>query len=183
MVKAHIVVHSNTDTNTVRKLLNQAKGPFTIIKNLQHAFYAVHRYNHPQFSVHRYKLQDLYLLPPHLFPSEELDTMDVRYLNYSHAPVPSTFRNPLYIELYNDAYFPISEYILINTTNKPSTSLDTLAFQPHASQHPLNISPKIPLPPIPQSIPIPPPLSPTHSTLHKSIIKSTNNIFFVRYTP
>jgi len=117
VVKAHVAVHSNTDPHTMRKLLYQAKGPFIIIENLKHDSYAVHRYNHPQSSVCKYKLQNLYLLPPHLFPTEELDTMDIRYLNYSHAPVPSPLKKLLYIELYNDVYFPTSESILENTTN------------------------------------------------------------------
>ena len=81
MVKAYSVVHSNTDTNTVRKLSYQAKGPFIIVEDLEHDSYAVRRYNHPESSVRKYKAQDLYLLPPNLFPSEELDTMDVNYFN------------------------------------------------------------------------------------------------------
>lgn len=46
-VKAHVVVHSNTDTHTVQKLSYQAKGPFIIVEDIKLECYAVRRYNQP----------------------------------------------------------------------------------------------------------------------------------------
>ena len=167
----------------MRKLSYQAKGPFIIIEDLKHDSYSVRRYNHPESSVRKYKAQDLYLLPPHLFPSEELDTMDVRYLNYSHAPVPSPLKKPLCIELYNDVYFPPSKSIIDTTTDQPSTSLDSLAFQPHPLPATTTNSSTTQLPPVPPSLPITRPSVPLDNTLHSSIVKYADKLFSVQYTP
>ena len=88
MVKSHIAVYSDADTNAMRNFSYQANVPFNIVEDLEHNSYAVCRYNYPESSVRKYRAQDFYPLPPHLFPSKELDTMDVIYFNYSHAPVP-----------------------------------------------------------------------------------------------
>ena len=86
----------------VSKLSYQIKGPFVITKALDHDSFEVKRYNKPDSATRKYKSTELYLLPPQLFPNEELDTMDQRYLNYSHAPIPSSLKKPLAIELYNN---------------------------------------------------------------------------------
>ena len=109
--------------------------------------------------------------------------MDVRYLNYSHAPVPSPLKKPLCIELYNDVYFPSSKSIIDTTTNQPSTSLDSLAFQPHPFPATTTNSSKFQLPPVPPSLPITRPSVPLDNTLHSSIVKSADKLFFVQYTP
>ena len=58
-------------------------------------FYHVKRYNDANSAVRKYKGTDLYLLQPAIFPSDPLDTMDVRYLNYFNALVISPLKNHL----------------------------------------------------------------------------------------
>ena len=102
--------------------------------------------------------------------------MDTKYLNYSFAPVPSPLQKPLAIELYNDTYFNDSPSIIDKTTNLPASTIDAVAFQPH-------------LPPKPTTVAIPPPTSPTIPTpshshpFHASILKSTDKLFFIKFTP
>ena len=45
------------------------------------------------------------MLPLATFPSDPLDTMDVRYLNYFNAPIIYSLKKTLKIEMYNDTYF------------------------------------------------------------------------------
>ena len=87
VVKAHVTVQSNADIGAVSKLSYQAKGPFLIVEVLDHDSYLVREYNNPNGATQKYKSCDLYLLPPQLFPCDELDIMDTKYLNYSHAPL------------------------------------------------------------------------------------------------
>ena len=89
VVKAHIQIQSKLDNGEVGKLSYRARGPFQIIEDLGSDSYHVKRYNDTSAAVRKYKGTDLYLLPPAIFPSDPLDTMDVRYLNYSNAPVIS----------------------------------------------------------------------------------------------
>ena len=133
MVKAHIQVQSKLDNGEVSKLSYIAHGPFQIVNDLIRDSYHVKRYNDANSTIRKYKGTDLYLLPPAIFPSDPLDTIDVRYLNYSNAPVISPLKKSLKIEIYNDTYF-----------NKQSTSqsvlkdvvicqLDELVLQSHAT--------------------------------------------------
>ena len=101
----HIQVQSKLDNGEVGKLSYKARGPFQIIEDLGRDSYHVKRYNDAKSTVRKCKGIDLYLLPPTIFPSDLLDTMDVRYLNYSNAPVISPLKRALKIEMYNDTYF------------------------------------------------------------------------------
>ena len=87
-VKVHVQVTSHAATNTVGKLAYAARGSFLIKKVLEADSYMVQRYGHPDAPLRKYKGHDLYLLPPVLFLSEPLDTLDERYLNDKHDPVP-----------------------------------------------------------------------------------------------
>ena len=190
VVKAHVAVTSNAAKNVVKKLSYQAKGPFIVVEDLGHDSYSVRRYNKPDSATRKYKSHDLFLLPPFLFPHEEVDTMDVRYLNYSHAPVPSPLQRPLNIELYNDVYFPAHPDIIDTTTDTPSTAIDAAAFREHVVDYDSTPASTIPLPPSPPASPPPKPSSPpspisspSSPTLHESIIASRDKLFFVKYTP
>ena len=94
--------------------------------------YLVQRYNNPNGPTRKYKGTELYLLPPMSFPSDPLDTINVRHLNYSHSPIPSSLKKTLNIELYDDTYFPSTgNTIQDTTTNKRSSLVDRLDLIEH----------------------------------------------------
>ena len=82
VVKVHVHIQSKLDNGEVGKLSYRARGPFQIIEDLGSDSYHVKRYNDASTAVSKYKGTDLYLMPPAIFPSDLLDTMDVRYLDY-----------------------------------------------------------------------------------------------------
>ena len=120
VVKAHVQVQSKLSTGEVGKLSYAARGPFTIVEDLGGDSYHVQRYNDRDSAIRKYKGTDLYLLPPAIFPSDPLDTMDVRYLNYSNAPIVHPLKKALKIEVYNDMIFD-------KPPNLQSDSTDNLA--------------------------------------------------------
>ena len=79
VVIAHIQVQSKLDNGKVGKFSYRVRGPFQIIEDLGSDSYHVKRYNDASAAVRKYKGTDLYLLSPAIFPSDSLDTMDVRY--------------------------------------------------------------------------------------------------------
>ena len=89
IVKVHVQVQSNTSKGQVSKLSYQARGPFKIISDLgQQSAFKVQKLDKLDSAVRKYKSADnLYLLPPSLFPPEPLDMMDQRYLNYKNANI------------------------------------------------------------------------------------------------
>ena len=92
----------------------------------------------------KFKGHKLYLLPPSLFPREGLDTLDERYTNYSHAPVPSPLNKPLQIELHTPTFFPSSSaYIQDSITDQPSNIIDSISSLPHIPPQPIKY-PKLP---------------------------------------
>ncbi len=105
VVKAHVQVQSRTDDGVVGKLSYKARGPFSIVRDLGFNSFEVQPYNKPNAATRKYKATELYLLPPQLFPSEPLDTLDQRYINYEHAPVVSPLQQALNVEAYNAEWF------------------------------------------------------------------------------
>ena len=131
VVKAHVQVQSNASTGVVKKLSYQARGPFRVTRILGANSYEVQRYNSPSSAPRKYKGTELYILPPNLFPSEPMDTMDERYLNSEHAPMVSPLHRPLKIELYNDTYFPpTSAKLQESMVDKPSCLVDNHVESP-----------------------------------------------------
>ena len=94
-MKAHIQVQSELDNGEVGKLSYRARRAFQIIKDLESNSYHVKRYNDDNAEVRKYKGTDLYLLPLAIFSCDPLDTMDVRYLNYSNTPVISPLKKTI----------------------------------------------------------------------------------------
>ena len=90
-MKAHIQVQSKSAVGEVGKLSNRDRGPFQIFEVLGNNSYHVQRYNNVDSSMRKYIGTDLYTLPSLIFQCDPLDTMNVRYLNYSNASVVSTF--------------------------------------------------------------------------------------------
>ena len=74
------------------------------------------------------------LLPPALFPSEALYTIDQRYLDCNHVPIVSHLLKPMLIELYKDKWMQPHQSN-IPTSSKivdlPSSGLDAISFEPH----------------------------------------------------
>jgi len=132
IVKAHVQVQSKQELGVVGKLSYRARGPFKIVTVLGHNSFAVQNWTNPAAATRKYKATEAYLLPPSLFPSEPLDTLDQRYLNYENAPVVSPLKKPLQIELYNDVHFhPKPPVTTSNTEDQPSSALNKSAFQQH----------------------------------------------------
>ena len=103
---------------------------FIILEDLGNDSYHVQRYNDADSAIRKYKGTDSYVLPPEIFPSDCLDTMDVRYLNYSNVPIISPLEKALNIEMYNAVYFekpPISQSASYNNF---SCQLDNTALVP-----------------------------------------------------
>ena len=95
VVKVHIQVQKKLYNGEVGKLSYRARGPFQIIEDLGSDSYNVKRYNNTNSAVRKYKGTYLYLLLPAIFPSDPLDTMNVRYFNYSNAPLISPLKKNL----------------------------------------------------------------------------------------
>ena len=87
-IKVHVHVYSNTDKDILGKPPYQVKGPFCITQVLDDNSYWVQRYNNSEGSTHKYKEIELYFLPLILFRSNPLDIINLRYIGYSHAPIP-----------------------------------------------------------------------------------------------
>ena len=128
VVIAHIQVQSKLDNGKVGKLSYRTREPFQIIEDLGGDSYDVTRYNDASAPVRKYKGTDLYLLPPAIFPCDSLDTMDVRFLNYSNAPVISPLKKSLKIEIYNDTYFNKQPTSQSASKDVVSCQLDELAI-------------------------------------------------------
>ena len=105
VVKTHIQVQSKSELGGVGKLSYRARGPFQIVEALGNDSYHVQSYNDKDSSIRKYKGTDLYILPQSIFPCDPLDTMDMRYLNYSNTPIVSPLKKALKIDMYNDMYF------------------------------------------------------------------------------
>ena len=111
--------------------------------------------------------------------------MDVRYLNYSNAPIVHPLKKALKIEVYNDMIFDKPPSLQSDSTDKFSCHLDELAMEPHE---------------IPQHVPaadlfkesetaitkLPPTeIIPKDSNIctKEDILASKHKLFFIKYTP
>ena len=75
-VKAHVQVNSVASKDIVSKLSYTSKRTFVITSDLGNNSFEVKLYNNPASSLRTYKNTELYLLPPDLFPTHPLDTID-----------------------------------------------------------------------------------------------------------
>jgi hypothetical protein len=118
-----------------------------------------------------------------------LDMMDQRYLNYENAPIVSPLRKPLGIELFNEVHFHPKPPTTTNvTTNLPSNSIDTIAFQSHENRGiPATLDRAYLRDPLcDDQTPIETldePFSMSSVDLHTAINTSTDKLFFIQYTP
>ena len=133
----------------------------------------------------KYKGTDLYLLPPAIFPSDPIDTMDARYLNYSNAPIVHPLQKALKIEVYNDMFFEKPPALHSDSTDKFSCNLDVIALDTH------EIADKVSVTEIFNEIRTDlDKISPIEITTvhrkgctHAKIMNSKHKLFFIKYTP
>ena len=78
--------------------------PIFITADLGRNSFEIHRYDEPTSAKRKYKNCELYLLPPALFPSAPLGTIDKRYLNSQYAPITNLLVGALRVKLYNDKW-------------------------------------------------------------------------------
>ena len=95
IVKAHVQVQSKSKSDIVKNIRYQAKGPFIVTEDLNHNAFEVKPYNRPNGAAQKYKATELYLLPPTLYPSETLKTINQCYLNYEHAKILHTLKKSM----------------------------------------------------------------------------------------
>ena len=137
-MKAYVQVQFRTDTGLVGKLSYRAKGSYIITKDLGNNPFKVQRYSDESSATRKYKNTELYLLPPALFPSVILDTMDQRYLDCNNSPIVSPLLKLMQIELYNEKWLypnanPLNSYSCHR--DQPSNEIDSFSFMPHADIH------------------------------------------------
>ena len=61
---------------------------FVVTSDLGNNSFEVQPYDkNPKSAPRKYKNTELYLIPPALFPSHPLDTIDQRYMDSVHAPI------------------------------------------------------------------------------------------------
>ena len=89
MVKAHIQIQPNVDSSTNGKLSYYTRGLFISTDDLDNGSLKFQHYGVTSSTMRKYKNTELYLLPPVLFPSEALDTIDRRYFDYNIVPIVS----------------------------------------------------------------------------------------------
>ena len=105
IVQAHIQVQYNATKDIVGKLIYRAKDPFIITKDVGHNIFEVQRYDKPSSSKRKYKNSELYVLPPALFLSAPLDTINQQCLDSKYTPISNPLMGPLKFELCNDKWF------------------------------------------------------------------------------
>ena len=147
--------------------------------------YHIKRYNDVNYAVRKYKETNLYLLPPAIFPSDTLDTTDVRYLNYSNAPVISPLKKTLKIEMYNDTSFNKQLMSQSESEDIISCQLDGLALQSHDT--PKNSSVTDIFKEFETDMTNIPPIEvisrENNGYKHADIVALQSKLFFIKYTP
>ena len=102
---ACIIVHSKKKDNVVGKLLYQIRGPYIILDRLSLGTYNCRKYGKPTSAIKNIRTEDLYLLPPSIFPTESVDTSNLRYLISDSDPLHHHFAKDFNIGAYNTLWF------------------------------------------------------------------------------
>ena len=93
VVKAHVQVKYTAKKGVVSKLSYKAKGSFFITSDLGNNSFKVQPYDKPNSAPRKYKNTELYLLPPALFPSHPLNTINQQHMDSAHAPIVNPLKN------------------------------------------------------------------------------------------
>ena len=98
---AQIVVHSKKKSVVVGKLIFQTRGPYIILEQSSFGAYNCRKYGKPKGAIKKFRTEDLYMLPPAVYPSEPCDTPDLQYFNTDSSPLRHSFAKDFNIEAYN----------------------------------------------------------------------------------
>ena len=136
---AGIVVNSNKGDGVVKKLVYQTRGPYTIIERVSLGTYDCRKYGKPDGTIKKFRTEDLYLLPPDIFPCESTDSTDLRYLSNDFAPLHHPFTKDFNIEAYNTRWFdeeptPPSERLLLKSPAIHNEEDNIIALLPGSVQ-------------------------------------------------
>ena len=91
-------VQNTKEKKVVAKLVYQTRRPYVIISKASLGTYNCRKYGKPDGSIKTFRTEDLYLLPPAIYPSEPIDTADLRYLNSDFAPLHHPFSKHLILK-------------------------------------------------------------------------------------
>ena len=107
----------NATKCAVGKFIYRAKGPFVITKDVGHNSFEMQRCDEPSSTKRKYTNTEFYVLPPALFPSASLDTINQRYIDSKYTPVVNPLMGPLKFELYNDKWLQSEKSPVTTTTH------------------------------------------------------------------
>ena len=107
---------SKAANDVVGKLAIEVRGPFRIMKDHSNGYYSMQPFNKPDSAISKFMAQDLYALPPQIFPCDEIDLPDFCYLNSYFSPIKHPFKDTFNIESCNSMW-------LADTTQTRKTNL------------------------------------------------------------
>ena len=113
VVMVHSEIQSKKEKKIVAILLYQTRRPYVIISKASVGTYNCRKYGKPNGSIKRFHMEDLYLLPPTIYPTEPVDTADLRYLNSDFAPLHHPFSKTFDIEAYNNRWFDTESKLVL----------------------------------------------------------------------
>ena len=93
MVMARVQVQSKAATGIVGKLFIQSRGPYKVIEDHNNGSYLVKSFDKLDATSGKFLAQDLYALPPQILPCDEVDLVDLRYLNIDFTSVAHPFKS------------------------------------------------------------------------------------------
>jgi len=67
--------------------------------------YTVVPFDRPDAATRKFLAQDMYALPPQILPCDQVDLLDLRYMNNDFAPITHPFKDSFNIESYNSIWF------------------------------------------------------------------------------
>lgn len=131
MVIACVRVNSKADIIAVGKLSIVSRGPFKIVEDCSNGSYSVQPFDKPDAAIRKFLGQDLYALPPQILSCDEVDLVDLRYLNSDFTAVQHPFKQAFDMESYNSIWFDKQP-----PSNKPLLSIICKDSLPPAVEQP-----------------------------------------------
>ena len=98
-------MHSNKKKIIDGKLVYQMRGLYKILESTSLGTYICRKCGKLNGDTKKFMAEDLYMLPPAMFPYVHTDNPDLRYLNSDFAPLYHPFTKEFNIESYNTYWF------------------------------------------------------------------------------